>query len=46
MSTKAKAIRNLYRMGRISLEGVRQAVHDNIITKEEYELITGEAFTE
>jgi hypothetical protein len=46
MSTKAKAIKNLYKMGRLSLEGVRQAVYNNIITKEEYELITGQNFVE
>ena len=44
MSIKAKAIKNLYRMKRITLEGVRQAVENSIITKEEFELITGQAY--
>ena len=46
MNVKAKAIKNLYRIGRISIEGVRQAVLTNIITKEEFKLITGENFEE
>lgn len=44
MSVKAKAIRTLYRTKRITLEGVRQAVTEGLITKAEYELITGEAY--
>lgn len=44
MSTKAKAIRTLYRAKRITLEGVKQAVVDNILTKEEYKLITGQEY--
>ena len=44
MSAKAKAIRTLYRMKRITIEGVRQAVADNLITAEEYEEITGEQY--
>ena len=46
MSTKAKAIKNLYQMKRISIGGVRQAVLTNIITVEEYKLITGKNFEE
>lgn len=42
MSTKAKAIRTLYRAKRITLEGVKQAVVDKLITETEYEEITGE----
>lgn len=41
MSAKAKAIRTLYRMKRITIEGVKQAVVDNIITAEEFKEITG-----
>lgn len=44
MSVKAKAIRTLYRMKRITIEGVRQAVVDGLITAEEYAEITGEAY--
>lgn len=44
MSVKAKAIKTLYRMKRIGLEGVRQAVVNAIITEEEFELITGVAY--
>lgn len=41
MSTKAKAINTLYRIKKISLNGVKQAVVDKIITTEEYQQITG-----
>lgn len=44
MSTKAKAIRTLYRMGRITIDGVRQAVVDGLITAEDYKEITGETY--
>lgn len=44
MSVKAKAIRTLYRAKRITLEGVKQAVVDNILTEEEYKLITGQEY--
>lgn len=44
MSVKAKAIRTLYRAKRISIDGVRQAVIDKIITVKEYAEITGEDF--
>lgn len=42
MSVKAKAIRTLYRAKRITIDGVRQAVVDGIITEIEYKTITGE----
>lgn len=45
MSVKAKAIRTLYRAKRITLEGVKQAVVDKLITAEEYQAITGEAYS-
>ena len=44
MSTKAKAIKTLYIAKRITIEGVKQAVLDGIITPEEYAEITGKAF--
>ena len=44
MSAKAKAIRTLYRAKRITIEGVRQAVADKLITAAEYEAITGEKY--
>lgn len=44
MSVKAKAVRTLYRVKRINLDGVKQAVVDKIITAVEYELITGETY--
>lgn len=44
MSAKAKAIKTLYRAKRITLEGVKKAVADGIITKEQYKEITGENF--
>ena len=46
MTNKAKAIQTLYRAGRITKEGVRQAVEKNIITKDEYYKITGEYYVE
>lgn len=45
MSVKAKAIRTLYRAKRITIEGVRQAVVDELITKAEYKIITGEQYS-
>lgn len=39
MSAKAKVLDRLYRKGRISAEGVRQALEDGIITEEEYKQI-------
>ena len=44
MSVKAKAIRTLYRAKRITIEGVRQAVEDGLITEAEYTEITGEQY--
>ena len=44
MSDKAKAIQTLYRMGRITTDGVRQAVRDRFITPDEYTLIVGEKY--
>ena len=44
MSAKARAINNLYRLGRIDKNGVKQAVEDGLITEKEYALITGEEY--
>lgn len=44
MSTKAKAIQTLYRAKRITLDGVRKAVIEGVITKEEFAQITGEDY--
>ena len=44
MSARAKAIRTLYRAKRITLDGVRQAVVDKLITAAEYKTITGEDY--
>lgn len=44
MSAKAKAIRTLYRAKRITLEGVKQAVNDGIITEAEFTEITGKEY--
>ena len=41
MSVKAKAVRTLYKAGRINLDGVRQAVENGLITEAEYKEITG-----
>lgn len=44
MSAKAKAIKTLYKAKRITLEGVKQAVVDKIITAQEFAQITGEEY--
>lgn len=44
MSAKARAIRNLYRLGRVDKSGVKQAVVDGIVTETEFKLITGEDY--
>ena len=44
MNTKAKAIRTLYRAKRITIEGVRQAVVDGLITQTDFEEITGQTY--
>lgn len=41
MSTKAKAIQNLYKRGMIDIDGVREALVKGIITAEEYNEIVG-----
>ena len=44
MSVQAKAIRTLYRAKRITLDGVKQAVVDKLITAAEYKTVTGEDY--
>lgn len=44
MNNIAKAINTLYKAKRITIDGVRQAVVDGVITKAEYTLITGENY--
>ncbi len=44
MSARANAIKTLYRAKRITLDGVKKAVADGIITKDEYKAITGEVY--
>ena len=42
MSARAKALQNLYRRGKITIEGLQKAVADGVITQEEYIMIVGE----
>ena len=44
MSAKAKAIKTLYRAKRITIDGVKHAVKDGIITAAEYADITGKSY--
>ena len=46
MSNKTKAIKTLYRAKRITVEGVKKAVEDGLITVDEYKQITGEDYAE
>lgn len=41
MSPRAKALQNLYKRGKITIEGLQKAVEDGIITEEEYNIIVG-----
>lgn len=42
LSAKAKALMNLYRRGRVTIEGLQKAVHDGVITEAEYsEIVEG-----
>lgn len=44
MEVKAKAIKTLYKTNRITIEGVKQGVKNNIITEEQYTEITGKKY--
>jgi hypothetical protein len=44
MSARAKAVQTLFRAKRISVDGVKKAVADGIITTNEYKTITGEDY--
>ena len=44
MSARAKAMLNLYRNGRVTIDGLKQAVIDGVITADEYGRITGEVY--
>ena len=44
MSARARAMQTLYRMGKVTEAGVRQAVNDGVLTAEEYQTITGQAY--
>lgn len=41
MSIKAKSMQRLYKAGRITIDGLRKAVSDGVITAAEFETITG-----
>lgn len=41
MSARARALKTLYKRGKVSLNGLNQAVADGVITAEEYHGITG-----
>lgn len=44
MSTRAKAMANLYRRNKVTKDGLKQAVEDGVLTAGEYETITGESY--
>lgn len=44
MTAKANAVRTLYRAKRITIEGVRKAVEDGVISLAEYKDITGKEY--
>ena len=44
MSNMARAFQTLYRMRRVTLDGLKQAVVDRTITAEEYQCITGREY--
>lgn len=45
MSAKAKAMRLLYRMKKITIEALQQSVADGVITVAEFETITGKEYS-
>ena len=42
MSARAKALFNLYKRGKVTIEGLQKAVQDGVITQDEYNIIVGE----
>ncbi|QNL45703.1 XkdX family protein [Oscillibacter hominis] len=44
MNTRANALRNLYRCGKLGKDGLNRAVVDAVITASEYREITGEDY--
>ena len=44
MSQRAKALAGLYRRKKVTKDGLRRAVEDNVITAEEYRIITNEVY--
>lgn len=44
MSARAKALANLYRRGKVTEDGLKQAAADGVITREQYKDITGEDY--
>ena len=44
MSAKAKILQSLYRRGKVTVEGLKQAVLDNVITQDEFIQIVGVQF--
>lgn len=45
MSARAKALENLYHRNKVMKDGLRQAVTDGVITADEYQKITQEAYS-
>lgn len=41
MNPRVKALANLYRRDKVTKDGLKKAVVDNVITAEEYKEITG-----
>lgn len=41
MSNKAKVLQSLYLRHKVSIEGLRKAVEDGVITELEFEMIVG-----
>lgn len=42
MSAKAKAMKQLYRMGRVSAAALKKAVTDGVLTQAEYDAIVSQ----
>ena len=42
MNARVKALENLFRRGKITKEGLKQAVTDGVITQDEFKKIVGE----